>query len=106
MRDREKGLVRTRDDASNGPSEGDDSEEDRADRRAGSKGRDGGVNDQEESEEEETGLDDTEAQKAAKRDTWRPMLAGGYAGVIPAVRMVGEKDKKAFACVFVILASR
>jgi len=60
-----------------------------------------------ESEEEvEPGLGDTEREKLGKTEMWRPMEEVGYSGVIPAVRLVGEKDKESFACVFVILASR
>jgi len=55
---------------------------------------------------EAPGLEDTEAEKDAKRDRWRPMEELGFTGVIPSVRIVGELDKEKFACVFVILGSR
>lgn len=48
----------------------------------------------------------TDSEKEARRARWRPMEVGGYLGLVPSVRVVGEVDKERFACVFVILASR
>lgn len=97
-RDRDAGLVSAEDDPSDGAPETDEKQAKRADRRHDSE--------DEGEQDDEPGLNDTTEEKLAKRDMWREMRPGGYSGLIPAVRLVGEKDKEAFACVFVILASR
>jgi hypothetical protein len=56
--------------------------------------------------EDEPGLDMTATEREARRQTWRPMEEGGYPGMVPSVRLVGEFEKEKFACVLVILASR
>lgn len=48
----------------------------------------------------------TDSEKEARKAKWRPMEAGGYVGLVPSVRVLGELDKERFACVFVIQASR
>lgn len=55
---------------------------------------------------EDVEVDLTEAEKEARRYKWRPMEMGGYLGLVPSIRLVGEYDKERFACVFVVLASR
>lgn len=52
------------------------------------------------------GLELSPTEKAAMKHTWRPMEEGGYPGIMPSIRMVGELDKERFACVFVVVASR